>query len=90
MTAKKKFKIRIDLEFTDVKEAVSLLHQINTFSIKEYELKKQLNTSYIHLQRVMNTAFVEPKIKVINGQNCLIYPSQLNDEEETIRKFIKE
>ena len=91
MTAKKKYKVRIDLEFTDVKEAVELIGSINTFSIKNYEFKKQLNTANIHLQRIMNTAFVEPSFEIINGVRCFVYPSQMNEETESeIRKFIKE
>jgi hypothetical protein len=91
MTAKKKYKVRIDLEFTDVKEAVELIGSINTFSIKNYEFKKQLNTANLYLQRIFNTSLVESRFEIINGVRCFVYPSQMNEETENeIRKFIKE
>lgn len=79
MIKQQSFSVKIDLEFTDVRDAIKVLSQINTFSIKQQELKKQVNTAKLTLKRVIKPTFIEPNIEEINGKKCLVYKSQMNE-----------
>lgn len=79
MSKQQSFRVKIDLEFTDVRDALKVLSQINTFSIKQHELKKQVNTAHLTLKREIRLPLIEPNIEEINGKKCLVYKSQMNE-----------
>jgi len=79
MKAVKK-KLVIEIVYERKEDALELIRKIHYRNINDLKpMKVLLNNAHMQTELTFQKPLIEPRIEFINGNQCLIFPSSIND-----------